>query len=141
MRWLLGCAILLASALALFAVPARLEGPVLVPISPGHGLALLDMLALVPLMSGTALLVAGLWRRRQRLSAFLAQSPGLAGAGSSIAGLVLGLLLASVFPFFWWWAIGAGLLTATLVAAALLAAMTSPTESSTKLAGAADRKA
>jgi len=50
MRWLLACAVLLACTLALFIVPARLEGPVLVPISPGHGLSLLDMLALAPLL-------------------------------------------------------------------------------------------
>jgi hypothetical protein len=127
MRWLLACAVLLACALALFIVPARLEGPVLVPISPGHGLSLLDMLALVPLLSAVALLGAGLWHGRHRLSETLARAPGLAGAGWCCAGLGLGLLLASVFPFFWWWALGAGLLTATLLAAAVLAATAKPT--------------
>ena len=42
MSWLLGCGILFALALLLFVVPATLEGPVLVPISPGHGLSLGD---------------------------------------------------------------------------------------------------
>jgi hypothetical protein len=34
----------------------------------------------------------------------------------------MGLLVASVFTFFWWWAIGAALLTATLLTAASVAA-------------------
>jgi hypothetical protein len=124
MRWLRRCGILLALALALvlFAVPARFEGPVLVPISPGHGLALVDVVALVPLLGGVALLFGGLWQRRRRLDAALARRPWLAGAGAFGTGLGLGLLVASVFGLFWWWAFGAGLLTATLLAAAVVAA-------------------
>jgi hypothetical protein len=121
MRWLHGCGILFALAFALFAVPARLEGPVLVPISPGHGLALIDVVALVPLLGGLALLAGGLWKRRERLDTALARRPWAARAGAFGVGLGLGLLIASVFAFFWWWAIGAGLLTAMLVAAAVVA--------------------
>jgi hypothetical protein len=66
MRWLLGCGTLLAVAVALFAVPTRLEGPMLVRISPGHGLALVDVIALAPLLGGVALLFGGLWRGRER---------------------------------------------------------------------------
>jgi hypothetical protein len=121
MRWLRGCGILFALAFLLFAVPARAEGPVLVPISPGHGLALIDVVALVPLLAGMVLLLGGLWRRRERLDAALAHRPWSARAGAFAAGLGLGLLVASVLVFFWWWAIGAGLLTATLLAAALVA--------------------
>jgi hypothetical protein len=51
---------LFALALTLFVVPATLEGPVLVPISQGHGLSLVDVVALVPLLAGTALLAGGL---------------------------------------------------------------------------------
>ena len=122
MRWLLGCGILFTMALTLFGVPATLEGPVLIPIRPGHGLSLVDVVALAPLLAGTALLAGGLWRRRQALGATLARRPWLAGAGAVAAGLGLGLLVASVFTFFWWWAIGAGLLSATLLAAAVAAA-------------------
>jgi hypothetical protein len=64
MRWLRGCGILLALALVLFAVPARFEGPVLVPISPGHGLTLVDVVALAPLLGtglGLGLLVASVF--------------------------------------------------------------------------------
>jgi hypothetical protein len=122
MRWLLGCGILFALALLLFVVPAGLEGPVLVPISPGHGLSLVDAVALVPLLAGTGLLLGGLWQRRQRLEAALARRPWPARAAVFLAGLGLGLLVASVFTFFWWWAVGAALLTATLLAAAAVAA-------------------
>ena len=59
MKWLLGCGTLFALALILFVVPAGLEGPVLVPISPGHGLSLVDVVALVPLLAGTG---AAVWR-------------------------------------------------------------------------------
>jgi hypothetical protein len=120
MRWLRGCGILFALALVLFAVPARFEGPVLVPISPGHGLALVDVVALAPLLGGVTLLLGGLWQRRRRLDAALARRPWLAGAGAFGTGLGLGLLVASVFAFFWWWAVGAGLLSATLLAAAVV---------------------
>jgi len=121
MRWLQGCAILFALAFVLFAVPARLEGPLLVPISPGHGLTLIDVVALVPLLGGLALLVGGLWQRRERLDAALTRRPWAARMGAFAVGLGLGLLIASVFVFFWWWAIGAGLLTAMLLTAAVVA--------------------
>jgi hypothetical protein len=122
MKWLLGCGTLFALALILFVVPAGLEGPVLVPISPGHGLSLVDVVALVPLLAGTGLLAGGLWQRRQRLDVALTRRPWSARVGAFVAGLGLGLLVASVFAFFWWWAIGAALLTAMLLAAALVAA-------------------
>ena len=121
-RWLLGCGILFALALLLFVVPASLEGPVLVPISPGHGLSLVDVVALVPLLAGTALLAGGLWRCRPALDAALTRRPWLARAGAFVAGLGLGLLVASVFAFFWWWAIGAALVSATFLTAAVVAA-------------------
>jgi hypothetical protein len=121
MRWLQGCAILFVLSFVLFAVPARLEGPVLIPISPGHGLALIDVVALVPLLGGLALLVGGLWQRRERLDAALTRRPWAARIGAFGVGLGLGLLMASVFVFFWWWAIGAGLLTVMLLAAAVVA--------------------
>jgi hypothetical protein len=122
MRWLLGCGSLFALALLLFLVPAGLEGPVLVPISPGHGLSLVDLVALAPLLAGTGLLAGGLWRRRHRLEAALSRRPWPAWGGAFLGGLGLGLLVASVFAFFWWWAIGAMLLTAALLAAAVVAA-------------------
>jgi hypothetical protein len=98
MKWLLGCGILLALALILFVVPAGLEGPVLVPISPGHGLSLVDVVALVPLLAGPGLLAGGLWQRRQRLEVALTRPSWSAWAGAFVAGLGLGLLVASRRP-------------------------------------------
>jgi hypothetical protein len=126
MRWLRGCGILLGLALALFAVPGQFEGPLLVAISPGHGLTLVDLIALGPLLGGLAVLFGGLWRRRERLGAALRRRPGVAAAGAFGAGIGLGLLVASVFVFFWWWAVGAALLTAALLAAAVVASGREP---------------
>jgi hypothetical protein len=127
-RWLVAAGALLVVGAALLAVPDRLEGPVLVAISAGHGLSLLDLLGLVPLLGAASLLFAGLWRRRRRLRAAAVRRPGRAAAGVFAAGVGLGLIVASVWSFFWWWAIGAGLFTAAVVAAALVAAQGSTSE-------------
>jgi hypothetical protein len=120
--WLLGGLGLVAVAIALFAAPTRFEGPILVPISPGHALSVLDSIALVPLIVGAALLCGGLWQRRWRLIEALHRSPGIGSAGIFVAGLGLGLLLASAFSsFFWWWVIGAGLFLAMAIAALIVA--------------------
>jgi hypothetical protein len=121
MRWLVACGTLLVVALALFAVPAGLEGPTLVPISPGHALSVLDLLAVPPLLAATGILAIGLWRRRRRLAASISRSPGWATAVVFGAGAGLGLLLASVLEFFWWWAISAALFTVALSAMTLSA--------------------
>jgi len=104
------------------AAPAAWEGPVLLPISPGHALSLLDTLALAPLLLGTGVLHAGLWRRRRRLARFIGRAPGRSTAGSFAAGAGLGLLITSVFSWFWWWAIGAALVSLSLLGAVLVAA-------------------
>ncbi len=108
--------------MVLLAMPARIEGPVLVPISPGHALSVLDSVALAPLLLGTVSLYGGLWQRRGRLGEFLRLRPGMGGAGLFFAGLGLGLLLASAFStFFWWWAFGAALFAAMTLAALIVA--------------------
>jgi hypothetical protein len=110
------------TALVLFAVPSRFEGPVLIPISPGHGLSLVDLAALVPLIAGLAALGVFLVRRRAVLECAVGSRPWAAAAVLVSAGIGLGLLFASVFPFFWWWAVGAILVTLALVLVALAAA-------------------
>ena len=113
---------LTALALGLLAVPRGLEGPVLLPISPGHALALLDTVAVVPLLAGTSWLYAGLWQRRGRLTQRLCAAPASSSLGLLVAGFGLGLLLASVLSqFFWWWAVGAVLLGVMHLGAVVLA--------------------
>ena len=116
--WLFGSLGSVVLGLGLFAAPAQWEGPVLVPIGPGHALSVLDMIAVVPLFTGVHWLYLGLWQRRQQLDEFLKQSPYISCLGIFIAGLGLGLLVASAFSaFFWWWAIGALLFGVTLIIA------------------------
>jgi len=109
-------------ALVLFAVPSRFEGPVLIPISPGHGLSLVDLAAVVPLIAGLTALGVFLMRRRAVLECTIGLRPWAAATVLLSAGIGLGLLFASVFPFFWWWAVGATLVTLALVLVALAAA-------------------
>jgi hypothetical protein len=109
-----------AIGIALLAAPAGIEGPILLPISPGHALSALDSVALIPLLAGTWSLYAGLWRRRAGLRRLAQDAPGPAGAAVFVAGFGLGLLIASAFSaFFWWWAVGAVLFGALLLAAVL----------------------
>jgi hypothetical protein len=46
--WPIAGLALVAVAVALLAAPAEFEGPVLLPISPGHALSVLDSVALIP---------------------------------------------------------------------------------------------
>jgi hypothetical protein len=120
--WPLGGVGLLAIAIALLAAPAQVEGPVLVPISPGHALSVLDSVALVPLLAGLGWLYWGVWVRRYRLYDAVRASPAKGGLGAFAAGLGIGLLLASAFStFWWWWAIGATLFLAMTIAAVVAA--------------------
>ena len=121
--WPLGGVGLVAIAIALLAAPAQLEGPVLIPISPGHALSVLDSVALLPLLTGLAWLYLGIWLRRHRLYETMRTSPGKGTLGVFAAGLGVGLLLASAFStFWWWWAIGATLFLAMTIIAVLVVA-------------------
>jgi uncharacterized SAM-binding protein YcdF (DUF218 family) len=113
---------LLGAALVLFALPARYEGAVLVPISPGHGLSLVDVVATVALVAALAMVGLALVRSRERLARAIEQAPWAAAVVFFTGGAGLGLLFASVFPLFWWWAIGAALSTASLALAVLVSA-------------------
>ena len=133
--WPFGGVGLVAVAMALLAAPARVEGPVLLPISPGHALSALDSFAVVPLIIGTGWLYAGLWKRRERLYGTIRVSPLRSSITVFVAGAGLGLLQASVFSWFWWWAVGAALFGA-MMTAALAAATWGPTQDSDE--GASD---
>ncbi|MET7751453.1 hypothetical protein [Micromonospora sp. NPDC005367] len=98
--------LIVAGVLVLF-VPAGGEGRVLVPVSEGHGLSAVDGV-------GAALLaVGGTWLEVlvvRRLPYLALRPRALFGLGL-LAGLGIGLLIASVFSgFFWWWAVGASAL-------------------------------
>ena len=118
-RQVLVCGVLLLVGIAALSIPAGGEGRVLVPISEGHGLSAVDAVgALLLAVAGTWLEVLVIGRLPHTgLSARPVFGLGL------LAGLGVGLLLASVFSgFFWWWAVGAaavGVALLTLVAAAL----------------------
>ena len=116
----LGC---LATGLALLAMPASLEGPILVEISPGHAIAVVDALGILPLTLGSVLLHWVLWTHRVQLGVWVSARPAIALGAVFISGLGLGLLTASSFSsFFWWWAIGAVLFVSTVVAASAVVA-------------------
>jgi hypothetical protein len=64
-----------------------------------------------------------MWAARARLRELIQRHPGLSFGASLAGGLGLGLLFASVFAgFSGWWAVGAVLFTAVVVAGGLLAA-------------------
>jgi hypothetical protein len=127
MRWLFTCTALLAAALVVFMVPSRLEGSVLLTITPNHGLSRLDLVGFVPLSAGMALLLRGVWRRRGNLAAAFASRPAVAAGAPFVAVLGLGLMLiAVVVRVFWLWAVGVALLTGDVVAVAAVAARGDP---------------
>jgi hypothetical protein len=121
--WPAGPAIAVVAGIAILALPARLEGPTLLPISPGHALSLVDAAGVVPLVAGSTWLHAGLWRRRDRLGRWARERAGAAAGLTFAAGLGLGLLLASAFSAFsWWWAVGAAIFAVINVAAVVVGA-------------------
>jgi hypothetical protein len=121
--WPPGPAVAIAAGIAVLALPAEVEGPALLPISPGHALSLVDAAGVLPLVAGSTWLHAGLWRRRDRLAQWARQRTGAAAGVTFAAGLGLGLLLASAFSvFYWWWAIGAAMFAIANVAVVSVAA-------------------
>jgi hypothetical protein len=120
--WPFGGVGLVAIAIALLAAPARVEGPVLIPISPGHALSVLDSVALLPLLTGLAWMYRGICLRRYRLHETTRTSPGKGTLGVFAAGLGVGLLVASACStFWWWWALGATLFLAMTISAVVAA--------------------
>ena len=126
--WPVGPAAAIALGLVILALPASVEGPPIVPISPGHALSAVDALGVVPLTAGALWLHAGLWRRRARLAVWARGHVGAAAGLTFAAGLGLGLLLASAFSaFYWWWAVGAMMFALANAAAVLVAAVNAET--------------
>jgi hypothetical protein len=107
----------------IFAAPMDQEGQVILSISPGHALSVLDTIALIPLLIGTILLQKGIWKRRRQLMEVIRLFPEKSSLFVFAAGLGLGLLLASAFStFFWWWVVGALLFGIAVVIAVIILA-------------------
>ncbi|MGC4748365.1 hypothetical protein ACLQ28_22325 [Micromonospora sp. DT201] len=88
-------------------VPASGEGRVLVPLGEGHGLSAVDAVGAALLALGGTWLEVLVVKRLPHL----ALSPRALFALGLLAGLGVGLLVASAFSnFFWWWALGAAVL-------------------------------
>jgi len=105
-------ALLMAVGVLVLFIPTAGEGRVLLPISEGHGLSAVDA------VGATLLALGGTWLEVLvvRRLPYLALPPrALFGLGL-LAGLGVGLLIASVFSgFFWWWAVGAAALGVALL--------------------------
>jgi hypothetical protein len=126
--WPAGPAIAIGAGIAILALPAGLEGPPVLQISPGHAVSLVDAAGVLPLAAGSMWLHAGLWRRRERIGLWARHRAGAAAGLTFAAGLGLGWLLASAFSaFYWWWAVGAAMF-AIANAAAVVVAMTGRAE-------------
>jgi hypothetical protein len=117
-RWPVPPLALIALGVLVLAAPSTLEGPVLLPVSPGHAISRLDAVGLVPLLAGIVGVYVGLWQRRARGFQLAAKSPARFASTVFAGGLGLGLLIASAFStFFWWWAVGAVMFGVALVVA------------------------
>ena len=117
-HWPARALVMMGVGLAMLGMPASIEGPVILPISPGHALSVLDAIGVLPLLTGSFSLYRGLWQRRGSLRAVALRVPGPTGGLVFVGGFGLGLLIASAFSaFFWWWAVGAVLFGAVLLAA------------------------
>ena len=101
----------------LLALPDR--GDRLVNFSEAHGLTLVDGLGVAVLVAGWLPVAAAGWQRRNELMRSVDRST--ASGGIFVAGVGVGLIVASAFvDFAGWWAVGA-LLLVLIQAAALLA--------------------
>ncbi|MEU4476215.1 hypothetical protein [Micromonospora sp. NPDC023888] len=97
-------ALLIAAGVLILFVPAGDEGRVLVALGEGHGLSAVDVVGAALLASGGTWLEVLVVRRLPHLAL---PARALFALGL-LAGLGVGLLIASVFSgFFWWWAVGA----------------------------------
>ncbi|WP_328416021.1 hypothetical protein OG470_25100 [Micromonospora sp. NBC_00389] len=111
-------ALLIVTGVLILFVPASNEGRVLVPLSEGHGLSAVDVVGAALLAFGGTWLEVLVVRRLPHL----ALPPRALFALGLLAGLGIGLLIASAFSgFFWWWAVGA---TALGVAVLILVPLT-----------------
>ncbi|MGY0236838.1 hypothetical protein [Longispora urticae] len=117
--------LLVAFGGAVLAMPAGFEGPPLVDLGTGHAVSPLDLVGAVPLAVGGTWLEILIVVRLPRLRLGPRTLLGLGFA----AGLGLGLVLASVYQGYWWWAIGAGAFAVVLAGLTVRALTTTETTS------------
>jgi len=121
MEWPRGPILLLIISILVFALPEQMEGPDLFGISNGHGLSLIDSLALIPLLISAIWIQKGIWKRRIYLFNKITMYPGSASLIIFFIGIGMGLLIASAFSsFYYWWIIGSILILALLINVVLI---------------------
>jgi hypothetical protein len=101
-RHLLIGIIWLALGFALASVPNRYEGPSLLHLAEGHGLSVSDVVALVPLLWGTVLVIQGVWPARTELWGQVRTWLQVGGVEIFLAGMAVGVIVNRlVFDFRW----------------------------------------
>lgn len=110
---------LIALGLALLALPTAWEGGVVAPINALHGLSVLDAAGATLLAVGATWLEVALIVRLPRFTSRLG-SRALFGLGV-LAGLGVGLVIASVFVADRWWVVGAAALGIALTTLTVMA--------------------
>ena len=85
-HWPARALVMMGVGLAMLGMPASIEGPVILPISPGHALSVLDAIGVLPLLTGSFSLYRGLWQRRGSLRAVALRVPGPAGGLVFVGG-------------------------------------------------------
>jgi hypothetical protein len=122
MRWILGFAVLLVLSLAVLATPTQFEGPILLLITPNHGLTLTDVLGMAVIVPGWAAWLTGVWHRRRRMEAVISAAPALAVVGAFLGGLGAGLVIATTRISWLWLPLGTILFATVGIGAAPLIA-------------------
>ncbi len=92
--WLVSLALLALSA-GLFLAPASFEGQKLIILNSRHAITAMDLVALIPLLAGGLVLIAGVSGRSRSLAATL----DVPGGWLFVAGLALGAAVVARFPY------------------------------------------
>ncbi len=92
--WLWLALVMLALSVALFLAPGTFEGPTLVLLDRRHAVTGMDLVALLPLLGGAFMFLAG-----KGQSARLAAPQHVPGIYLFVAGLAMGLAAAARFPY------------------------------------------
>lgn len=120
--WFFINALLILFGMALAAIPNRFEGPSLLTISPGHGITVADMVALVPLALGMSFMMQTAWPVRRQFRAVVRIWVNRAGVEMFLLGLGIGVFATKILtefrhgPTFIWGSVTIMLIVAFAVA-------------------------